>query len=300
MEMLRRARAEQPVVSPKQLTPTVRPPDGSVAKPEGSAMTPAATTNLPGSAAKDAAGTETNKAAVSAPITPSSTVAPAMALGGNTLAPPVAPSAKSTEAPSETGSKAATTPAVAQTKSAGDEKIAATPATTSTPGPAAPATLLLALETSGTSKKIEAASSFDPVLCLNETCFVSAGLSADAVKISKSDVIKLKSTDEASPDACRGKIACVFRNVPVPAGAQLQLIELGSASHEAASAPNVKIDESCKVSEGVLGCDDPIATPDFSVWIVPESTAKVAGSQAIEDAVADGLPHVDVARSTDK
>ncbi len=170
-----------------------------------------------------------------------------------------------------------------------------------TPGPTTPATLLLALEThSSTAKGSAAAASFDPVICLNDSCFISGGLQADAIKIAKSDAIKLKSTDEASPASCKGMIACVFRNVAVPPGAQIQLIELGSATHEAARASDLKLDKTCRVSDGDLACDEPIATPDFKVWVVPEETARTAGVQAIEEAVADGLPHVDVARSTDK
>lgn len=169
-----------------------------------------------------------------------------------------------------------------------------------TSAPAARASMLLALETGGTSSKGGATASFDPILCMDEACFVSAGLESDAVPLTKADALKLKSTSEASPDSCKGKTACVFRNVAVAAKTQIKVLELGSPVHESVLSSDAQLDTSCKMLDGDLACDNPVATPDFRVWVVPEETARKAGVQAIEDAVADGLPHEDIARDTDK
>ncbi len=166
--------------------------------------------------------------------------------------------------------------------------------------PAARASLLLALETGASSNKAGAAPAFDPLVCLGDTCFVSAGLNSDAVKLSKPDALKLKSTSDASSDSCHGKAGCVFRNVPVPVDAQIQVIELGSATHETVRTSQLQLDTTCKTADGDLNCDNPVLTTDYRLWIVPEDIAKSAGVQAIEEAVADGLPHLDVARATDK
>jgi hypothetical protein len=166
--------------------------------------------------------------------------------------------------------------------------------------PAAHASLLLALETGGGASKTTSAPTYDPMICLNDTCFVSAGLNADAVKLSKIDALKLKTTSEASPDSCKGKVGCVFRNVAVPAGAQVQVVELSSANHETVGATAIQVDTTCKMTDGDLNCENPILTTDYRIWVVPEDAAKSAGVPAIEEAVADGLPHLDVARATDK
>ena len=166
--------------------------------------------------------------------------------------------------------------------------------------PAARASLLLALESGGASSKGGASQSFDPMICMGDTCYVSAGFEADAVKLAKSDALKLKSTSDASSDSCKGKVACVFRNIQVTKGTQIQVVEMGSASHDPIHASDLQLDPSCKMSDGDLSCDNPIATTDYRIWVVPEETAHAAGVQELEEALADGLPHIDVARATDK
>lgn len=309
MEMLRQARAEQAAVKAAK---SVQPPASSVATTAtvSPAPAPAASTSAITETPSPVTTTKPVAAVVPAPLPPAAPAAtqPVAAVTAVTAtatavaAPaaataPIAAPAKTAEA---TPAPAAAVPATAPATPA-KAVVEPTKAPAAVSGPTAPATLLLALETSGASAKgTSAAASFDPIVCLNETCFVSGGLQADAIKIAKSDAIKLKTSEEASAASCKGMIACVYRNVAVPAGAQFQLIELGSATHDSARAADLKIDATCKVTEGELGCDEPIATPNFKVWVVPEETAKTAGVQAIEEAVADGLPHVDVARTTDK
>lgn len=166
--------------------------------------------------------------------------------------------------------------------------------------PTAQASVLLAIETGGASSKGGNALDFDPIICLADECFVSNGLSSDAIRLGKTDALKLKSTKDASQDACKGKVGCVFRNVGIGHGAQIQVVDLGAPSTEPGRAYDAQLDKSCAASDGELACENPIATPDFRIWIVPEQTAKTAGTQAIEDAVADSLPHRDIARDTDK
>lgn len=161
------------------------------------------------------------------------------------------------------------------------------------------ASVLLAIETGGASSRSDT-TALDPIICVGDICFLSAGLTADAVKLSKSDVLKLKSSDDASPDACRGKVGCVFRNVGLTKNALIEVIEIGGASAVPARTYAAEPDATCKTSDGALACENPIATADFRLWIVPEATAQSAGADAIEDAVADSLPHPDIARDTDK
>jgi hypothetical protein len=307
MDMLRRARAE--LTSEK-----------TAAQPVATATEPVASSPPAASAAPTAGAA----APVSSPPAPAPLAAAAATVTPPTV-PPTAPIAAVSPAVPAVAAAAASTPAPAQnaalTKTAESTPPPAPPAAPAKPdvqakvdpkpadpaqmpsaasGPDQHATLLLALETSGTSSKSGLASAFDPIICLSDTCFVSAGLNSDAVKLAKLDALKLKSTSDASPDSCKGKVGCVFRNVAVPHGAQIQVIELGSATHDPLHASDAQPDTSCKMSDGGLNCDNPILAADFKIWLVPEETARTAGVQELEDTLADGLPHVDMARATDK
>jgi hypothetical protein len=276
MDMLRRARAERAEHQktaaspngPNAAAPVATTPLSGVKPPSTATVSPAAAT-----------------AAAPAPVTTKLAAAP------QTDRPKS--EAENTSAPKSGVSK----PSVQANASAPPAKAPAAKPDTPTVSPAQPVTILLTIDGDGTAA---AGQSHDPVICFGESCFVSAGLSAAAIKVSKGDVLKLKSTGGVSPDSCKGKVACVYRNVGLEKGALLQLIELGSASGDPSRTYLAEPDTSCKSTDGVLICDNPIATPDFRVWVVPEATANSAGSPSIEDAIADGLPHENVARGTDK
>lgn len=294
MDMLRRARAEeadrkaaeQPATKPPGrivvTPPAVTPPAAGTAspaaavKPEAAAPKPATEQLLPEKIAEPA------KPALSPQTTPPPAAAPIIAEPQKIVE---APAAATTTAATPPGAAAVTTPAVA----------APAPPTGST----VQASVLLAIETGGASSRSDA-TALDPIICVGDSCFLSAGLTADAVKLTKPDALKLKSSDDASPDACRGKVACVFRNVGLTKNAQIEVIEIGGSSSAPARTYAAEPDATCKTSDGALACENPIATADFRLWIVPEATAKAAGAEAIEDAVADSLPHRDIARDTDK
>lgn len=282
MDMLRRARAE--LASEK-----------TAAQPVAAAASPAPVS--PAIHVVAAAPTPAPEA-VPAPVAAPAAVPPAL--------PAAAAAAVSLPAPSPAPTKTAeSTPPPAPPKPDVQANVDPKPAEpTQAPAaaivPAQHATLLLALETSGASSKSAAAPTFDPMVCLGDSCFISAGLNADAVKLTKVDALKLKSTSDASPDSCKGKVGCVFRNIAVPLGAQIQVIELGSASHDPLHGSEALLDTTCKMGDSGLNCDNPILTADFKIWLVPEETARTAGVQELEDTLADGLPHVDMARATDK
>jgi hypothetical protein len=298
MDMLRRARAElasekaaaqpvaataSPAATPSATeAPAAPAPVAAVSAPPAVAVVSA----TPSPAASPTAVAPTFAAAPSLPVAVVITVSPPTPAP----TPPPAKIAENTPAPLKPDVQATVEPKPVEPSQTLVTAIM----------PAQHATLLLALETSGASSKSGSTSAFDPMVCLGDSCFVSAGLNADAVKLTKLDALKLKSTSDASPDSCKGKVGCVFRNVAVPQGAQIQVIELGSATHDPLHASDAKLDTTCKMSDNGLNCDNPILTADFKIWLVPEETARTAGVQELEDTLADGLPHVDVARATDK
>lgn len=287
MDMLRRARAEQ--ADRKAADKAV----GTAPAPARIVVNPPTVDAKPVAEAKS----ETAPPALSAPATAPDKPVEATKIVAPAQAPPPAPKVepqKLVEAP-----PAPKTTVVAPSTAA-PAAAAATVVAAPAAGPTVQASVLLAIETGGASTKSADASTFDPIICVADTCFLSAGLTADAVKLSKVDALKLKSSNDASPDACRGKVGCVFRNVGLPKDALIQIVELGGATADPAHTYAAEPDASCKSSEGALACDNPIATADFRIWVVPEATAKTAGVEAIEEAVADSLPHRDVARDTDK
>ncbi|HPG89259.1 MAG TPA: hypothetical protein PLD46_06365 [Hyphomicrobium sp.] len=302
MDMLRRARAEEadrkaaikpaaPITGQRIVVqpPVVaaEPAKGSVPPVAAAVATPVVAPPVPSAEKPEPAAAKTEPATAAAVKTEPAKIEPAK----------VAP-AKLVEAQP---APAAATPAV-QAKA--DAPVSVPPPPTPTPAPSAAlpavqASVLLAIETGGVSTKGDT-QTLDPIICVADSCYISAGLTADAVKLSKGDALKLKSSKDASPDACRGMVGCVFRNVGFAKDALIQVVDLGTPSSGEVQTYVVQPDGTCKSSDGALSCDNPIATSDFRIWIVPEATAKSAGEQSIEDAVADSLPHKNIARDTDK
>lgn len=182
-------------------------------------------------------------------------------------------------------------------------KPSPSPATVPTSPPVQPtqqATVLLVFE-SGSAAQDATQSMHDPIVCFDDRCIVSNGFDAAAKALPRGDAKALKTTTGVTLDTCRGKTACVFRDVAITAAPRLQVIDLGSSTtSNAGGGYTTEIDKSCRMSDGELTCDHPLATPDFRVWIVPEGTAKKAGIAALEDAIVEGLPQGELVSSADK
>ena len=140
----------------------------------------------------------------------------------------------------------------------------------------------------------------DLIICLGDSCYASLGLDAPAKQIPRSEAVKIKSTADVGATACKDMSGCIFRDVGVPAGAKLEVVDIAvkaAAKHEVEDA---SADNSCHADDGELICDQPVSAIDHRIWIVPEATAKSAGVAAMEDAVAFGLLQDDITLDTDK
>jgi hypothetical protein len=217
-------------------------------------------------------------------VAPSVAATPPTETGAGPEAPQVA------QAPSPTGLAAAKA----------DVPPAAAPAPVAEPAGAKRATLLLAIEMGGSSKMADLFHTLAPMLCLGDACYISTGIESDAVRLPRAEAVKLMNSPDSEKNSCNGMAGCIFRNVSLPDGAKLKLVELGSGLLVESLPLAAIIDATCSMSEDGLTCLNPIATTDFRIWTVPEATAIDAGSEALEDAVADGLPNEDIERSTDK
>ncbi|PPC88616.1 MAG: hypothetical protein CTY39_00005, partial [Hyphomicrobium sp.] len=159
------------------------------------------------------------------------------------------------------------------------------------------ATLLLVMDENFDTTK----STPDPILCLGDTCHVSSGFERAAVNIERKDTKALTNSRAASANSCMGHSACVFRDVPIPEDAIVEVIDLGSPNKfESHNGYSAEVDRSCKANNKILSCENPLSTSTFRVWIVPEDTAKSAGAAALETAIVEGLPHMNVSRAEDK
>ncbi len=209
--------------------------------------------------------------------------------------------------------------AAVQPQTAAAPEPAPTPAATpqikieakvSSPAPSAPAVVprpegapratILAVLTQHASNGARAITPPDPIICLDDICYISAGPIADAKLISRAEALSTKNTVTSGAGACKGVNRCAFRGVSMKPGDEIQIIDLGLVGHDKREPADVTPDKSCRVDAGDLVCDHPVAAPDYRIWVVPEAVAAAAGPGAIEAALADDLPEEDVARADDK
>ena len=159
------------------------------------------------------------------------------------------------------------------------------------------ASILVVLNQTGSG---EIPKTFDPIICLGDVCYVSAGNGSNAKQIGKQDALTTKNSMASGAGACAGKPACTFRGVSIPDGANLQIVDLGIVRHDERELIAAKIDPTCTVEDGFLVCDKPTTAPDYRLWIVPEAIASKAGEDKIAAALDAELPEENVTLETDK
>lgn len=294
MDMLRRARAEE-AEREKHAKPIAATAPAVAPAPSSPAAQPAAATTAasPSQAAAPSKAQE-QKAPPASVEKFLETEAPAPPQSSKPAEPPVtaspAPAAASPSPPREvTTAKASDESA----KAAAPAPVAELPALASPDG--GRATVLLSLATDS-----PAAAHPDPIICLGATCWLSNGIKAAAKPILRAQVLALQSTQMASDDSCHGKSACVYRNVTIPDGAVLEVIEVGHPNDPTIGGYSIDADKSCRLDEGDLICNNPLETRDYRLWIVPEATATSVGPAALESAVADDLEGDDTVSASDK
>ncbi len=170
----------------------------------------------------------------------------------------------------------------------------ATPAVVK-PAENAAVSILLVLNP-GQSDEKRAQSKASPVLCFDDSCFVSSGAAAAAKALPRAEATKAG----GDAGACVSKSRCVFRGVALPVGAFVQIVDLGPAKLVRMETVEARPDRTCQVADGTLDCQGPMTAPDYRMWIVPEATAEKAGVPELESAVADELPEENIPQVSDK
>lgn len=132
--------------------------------------------------------------------------------------------------------------------------------------------------------------SADPVLCVDDHCYISRGADAPAVALMRRRALGAANTLGARAGACRDRLGCVFRGVRLrDHAALLQPVDLRIVSHDRREPRSAAPDRSCRLDGVGLNCDGAIEAADYTMWIVPEATAERAGASALQAAVAAGL-----------
>ncbi len=115
----------------------------------------------------------------------------------------------------------------------------------------------------------------DPVLCLGDTCYLSQGADKPSKSMSRSVALGTGNTLGARAAACKGQLACVFRDVDFgPSGrADLQPVDLHILRHDRREVTQAAIDRSCAASRGQLTCSAAITAQTYRMQVIPEATA---------------------------
>jgi len=214
-------------------------------------------------------------------------------------AKPAQPAAATPEAMQPPAATPAVAPAPPPVAKAEPTPLPAPPAAAAAAAPAGPrATILLALDTPPAGAGVKVVP--DPIICIDQTCYVSGGFTKAALAMARGDALALKGTEGKSQETCRGQFGCIYRDVAIPADATISVVDLGSGSSSDAGSFSIAADASCKTDQGDLVCGNGLVTHAYRVWTVPEATAKSVGAQVLEDAIADGLVGDDVASTNDK
>lgn len=130
----------------------------------------------------------------------------------------------------------------------------------------------------------------DPMLCIEGSCYISAGDQSPARQISRRKGFGPGIALGERAGACRNQTACVFRDVDMAGGkVWMQPIDLRILRHDRRESRRVEIDRSCSIVRGRLSCRQTVESDDYRAWIVPEDVAAAAGEQALRDALAAGL-----------
>jgi len=130
----------------------------------------------------------------------------------------------------------------------------------------------------------------DPILCLREGCYISAGADWPAMFLPGRKALGFGNTWGARAGACRNALGCVFRGVELgPLPAFLQPVDLHIFKHDRRAGFAVLADSDCRIAAGRLACRHGIDAENYTMWIVPESLAETMGPAALERALTEGL-----------
>lgn len=136
--------------------------------------------------------------------------------------------------------------------------------------------------------------SADPILCARDGCYVSSGPDSAARFHALGRSTGLGGIFGQRAGACNQRTTCVFRGVDLSGtDAILQPVDLKVMVHDRRSVSSASPDTTCRVDMGRLMCGRPIVAGDYTLWVVPEHVAELAGAAFLQHALTDGLPNLE-------
>jgi colicin import membrane protein len=151
-------------------------------------------------------------------------------------------------------------------------------------------TVLLVLDP-GTKKFSGLRGSANPILCVDDGCYVSAGSRDAASHFPRWQALGPRNTLGRNAGPCRRHLTCAYREVELLSDKTwIQPVSMGFWHHDRRDIRTVSPDTTCAVVARHLTCAKPILAHGYRAWIVPEEIAREAGPDALEAALDDGLP----------
>ncbi|MFM9850808.1 MAG: hypothetical protein ACKVP3_27245 [Hyphomicrobiaceae bacterium] len=133
--------------------------------------------------------------------------------------------------------------------------------------------------------------SADPVLCGDGECYVSNGPAAGANLLPARKALGFLRTWGQRAGACNNSLVCVFRGVDLTRLDRLLMpVDMRVVRHDRREMQEVAKTSRCFLERGRLACSETMQSDDYIMWIVPEELAAKAGPEALQRALADGLP----------
>jgi hypothetical protein len=130
----------------------------------------------------------------------------------------------------------------------------------------------------------------DPVLCMRDGCYISAGADRPATFLPGRKALGFRNTWGARAGACRNALGCVFRSVELGTlPTFLQPVDLHIFRHDLRAGFAVLADSDCAIAAGRLTCRHGIDAESYTMWIVPERLAETLGPAGLERALSGGL-----------
>ena len=130
----------------------------------------------------------------------------------------------------------------------------------------------------------------DPVLCVDDGCYVSNGPEAAAALLPRNKALGFGRTWGARAGACQNSLGCVFRGVEARSlPFHVQPVDMRVIRHDRREMQSVSAGSDCFVVAGRLTCRRPVRSHDYVMWLVPERLAEKLGPAYLDKALADGL-----------
>ncbi len=130
----------------------------------------------------------------------------------------------------------------------------------------------------------------DPMLCLEDTCYISSGAETAARRVSRRKGFGPAIALGTRAGACNHQLNCIFRDVDlINDHAWMQPIDLRIVRHDRRETRRIASDPTCALSGGHIACARTVESSDYRAWIIPEHVARQAGAAALQAALDASL-----------